>query len=439
MYTSPLAVYGIPRSGFSLTISTLFKLGLFDENQLAILNNLDNELGSLIYKPITTIIKKVFGEEITLSGEFNSLTGGPKQLIEDKIWIRKYIGIGKSGDITLSIKLPKTFCVLCPIYHSHSPDNSISYRSHNIFTYRHPCGIYESSINSFNALASEYLQNLSTSLEEEEKLRRQLALHKICSNNIRNSMLNYLEENMLNYSESKKINENRIYDISWEGFLCKNKLNIDNLKKILFTFGIEKSYEDINYIIESSKYKNLLAYHKHNYRPGHALISGWVTELPYQITKEIKELKSFKNYMNIINRIYKNNLNLSENSLASSKFKNLATLILKNKVNFQTSIDPLLREYALNKTNVDQKFFKDTHIINKDLGFIYIHRMSKSCEQFIEIFREYSKKLERISHIIESNLKNLDSKNLYEYYPDLKKPIKMALELKNETLRAIKL
>ena len=31
--TSPLAVYGIPRSGFSLTIATLFQLGLFDENE----------------------------------------------------------------------------------------------------------------------------------------------------------------------------------------------------------------------------------------------------------------------------------------------------------------------------------------------------------------------------------------------------------------------
>ncbi len=438
MFSSPLAVYGIPRSGFSLTISTLYKLGLFDKKQLSILNNIDKDLGELIFKPITNILEKNVEDEITLSGEFNSLTGGPKQLVQNKLWIRKYIGLGELGDITLSIKVPKIFCILCPIYHSHSPDNSISFRSHNIFTYRHPCGIYESSINSFNALTSKYLQKFSNTLDAEEKLRRQLALDKLCSDNIRNSMLNYLEENMMNYTDIREKNEQQIYDISWEGFLSNNKSNIENIKKILFKFGIDKSYEEIIYIIESSKYKNLLTYHKHNFRPGHALITGWVTELPYQVTKEIKELKSYKNYTEIINRIYKKNLKLSENSLASSKFKKLASSILKNKINFQANIDPLLKEYALNKTNVDQNSFKDTHIINRDFGFIYIHRMSKSCEKFIRVFKEFSNNLEKINEMIENSVKNLDLKSLYQYYPDLKNPIKLALDLKDETSRVIK-
>jgi len=242
----------------------------------------------------------------------------------------------------------------------------------------------------------------------------------------------------MNYTDIREKNEQQIYDISWEGFLSNNKSNIENIKKILFKFGIDKSYEEIIYIIESSKYKNLLTYHKHNFRPGHALITGWVTELPYQVTKEIKELKSYKNYTEIINRIYKKNLKLSENSLASSKFKKLASSILKNKINFQANIDPLLKEYALNKTNVDQNSFKDTHIINRDFGFIYIHRMSKSCEKFIRVFKEFSNNLEKINEMIENSVKNLDLKSLYQYYPDLKNPIKLALDLKDETSRVIK-
>ena len=141
--------------------------------------------------------------------------------------------------------------------------------------------------------------------------------------------------------------------------------------------------------------------------------------------------------MEIINRIYKKNLNFSYNSLASSKFKKLASSVLKNKINFQTSIDPLLKEYALNKTNVDQSSFKDTHIINKDFGFIYIHRMSKSCEQLIEVFKKYSNNLKKINHVIETNVKNLDLKTFHQNSPDLTNPIKLALDLKNDTSRII--
>ena len=152
-------------------------------------------------------------------------------------------------------------------------------------------------------------------------------------------MLNYLEENMMNYTAIKKRNDEKIYDISWEGFLDKNKLNIRNFKQILFKFGIDKSSEE-NYIIESSKYKNLLNYHKHNFRPGHALISGWVTELPFQVTQEIKELKSLKNYMEIINKIYKES-QIIRKFISYSKFKKLASSILTNKI-FQ-QYWPLLR------------------------------------------------------------------------------------------------
>ena len=49
---------------------------------------------------------------MTLSGEFNSLTGGPKEIKNNKLWIRKYIGIKELGDITFSIKLPRFFSIL---------------------------------------------------------------------------------------------------------------------------------------------------------------------------------------------------------------------------------------------------------------------------------------------------------------------------------------
>ena len=114
----------------------------------------------------------------------------------------------------------------CPLYHT--VDDSIAKRKCNIFTFRHPCGIYESSINSFNALTSEYLQTLNKTDKEEENIRRQLALHKICSQPIREAMIKYLSDNMMTYSNYyEKFSEN-IQNLSWE-FLYNNPKNANNL------------------------------------------------------------------------------------------------------------------------------------------------------------------------------------------------------------------
>jgi hypothetical protein len=269
-------------------------------------------------------------------------------------------------------------------------------------------------------------------------MRRQLALHKICDDTIRNSMLNYLSDNMKEYSYYHENYQENIYDFSWEGFISKNESNINNFRNILLNFGIEKSSREILNVMESSRYKNLLNYHKHNYRPGHALISGWITELPFQILREIKDLESFNGYIKILNETYQKDLTLIVDSLASSKFKRLASSILEKKLSLKINIDPLLKEYALNKTNVDQNCFKDTHITNTDLGFIYIHRMTKNCEKYLNIFKKFSAKLEKISNSIESNSKNLYFQNIYKSYPDLQKPIDLALDLKNEISKILK-
>lgn len=429
--TTPLAVYGIPRSGFSLSISTLYKLGFFNHAQTNELETIDKDLGELIYSPITSEIKENLTEDITLSGEFSSLTGGPKQLKNGQLWVRKYIGLGKLGDITLSIKIPDIFACLCPLYHSHTVDDSIAKRKCNIFSLRHPCGIYESSINSFNALTSEYLQTLNKTDIEEENIRRQLALHKICSQPIRESMIKYLSDNMMTYSNYyEKFSEN-IQNLSWEGFLYNNSKNANNLIKVFNQFGIKKSILEIDQVIKESKYRNLLQFHKHNYRPGHAMLTGWVTELPLIIIKEIENLKSYRNYIELLDEGFPNCSMLNEGSLLNSKFSKLSNTILKLNSSFDTNIDPLLKEYALNKTNVDQSSFKNSHIVNHDCGLIYVHRMSKSCKNFIKSFEMFSDKLNDIFEKLGLNFRYTNLRGTYKNYPNLNEPIHIAKELKN--------
>ena len=432
--TSPLAIYGIPRSGFSLSIATIYKLGFFDNAQTNALETIDKELGKQIYSPIISIIAEGLKENITLSGEFSSLTGGPKQLIEGKLWIRKYIGLGNLGDITLSIKIPEIFACLCPIYHSHTIDKSISRRKCNIFTFRHPCGIYESSINSFNALTSEFLQTLQTTDQGEENIRRQLALHKICSQTIRESMINYLSENMMCYANYYKDFQKSIEKLSWEGFLYKSSKNAETLMKVFNKFGINKSIEEIIQVIDESKYRNLLQFHKHNYRPGHAMLTGWITELPPNIIKEIENLESYKKYIEILDDSFPNCSKLNTLSLSNSKFRKLADEILKFNSSFDTDINPLLKEYALNKTNVDQSSFKESHIVNQDYGLIYIHRMSKGCNKFINSFKIFSENLNKTFEKLDTNFKYTNPKGIYQDYPDLNEAISFAKEIKKTLL-----
>ena len=85
---------------------------------------------------------------------------------------------------------------------------------------------------------------------------------------------------------------------------------------------------------------------------------------------------------------------------------------------------------------MDQNSFKDSHIVNKDYGFVYIHRMSKTCVKIEESLIQFSENLKNISEVLENELsEDYTYSKLYSNYPSLYEPIKLANKIKEICLR----
>ena len=246
-------------------------------------------------------------------------------------------------------------------------------------------------------------------------------------------MIKYLDKNMGDYVNSHTKFRSSINTISWEGFLLNEDKNVENFQTIIKKFGFKKTIKEIKNILKEEKYKNLLRYHKHNFRPGHAMVSGWISELPDKVIYQINQTKSYKDYINLFESSYFQNSNLSTINLADSKFKKLSSSLINHNLTYEPNCDPILKEYALNKTNVSHDFFEDTHIVNKDYGSIYIHRMSIKCKNLINVINKYAIFLEEISKYLEEIFKINDNYMLYKHYPNLKEAISFSKDIFLET------
>ena len=246
-------------------------------------------------------------------------------------------------------------------------------------------------------------------------------------------MINYLDKNMGDYVNYYTKFRSSINTISWEGFLLNEDKNVENFQTIIKKFGVKKTIKEIKNILKEEKYKNLLRYHKHNFRPGHAIVSGWISELPDKVIDQINQAKSYKKYTDLFESLSFQNYNLSTINLADSKFKKLSTSLINHNHIYKPNCDPILKEYALNKTNVSQDFFEDTHIVNKDYGSIYIHRMSIKCKNLINVIKNYAIFLEEISIYLEEIFKINNNHMLYDHYPNLKDAISFSKDIFSET------
>ncbi len=426
---SPIAIYGIPRSGFTLTIGLILNLIDFNSHQLRTLLKIDKKLGEKLLKPFIESLENKTNKEIYFSGEFSSLTGGPKELKDKYIFSRKYIGIKDIGDITVSIAIPKILEILIPIYHSHILDSSVKDRKISIITMRHPCGIFESSINSFNALTSEYLQKeVGRDKSKEERYRKELALYKMTDPTIKNALLSYLNRNMGTYSESYDIYKKNITPITWEGLLSNSFNNFEKIHDVLKKIGIQTSVDNIQKELNKFSFINTLKYHKHNFRPGHAQINGWLSELPQEIISEIINLNFSKRYI----EIHQENLfRIIESSITKSNFSLDAQNCLKTNRSFKPALDPNILEFSLNKTNVDQDLFAGQYIVNLDLGNIIIHRMSKDLKNLLPSFEKLSLSIKKLEEDIYELIDEQTANKFFNNFPDLPYADDILKKLKN--------
>lgn len=422
---SPLCIYGIPRSGFSLVISLLNEAFDLDNSGYREIQQVDKEAGRILF---SRFIER-FSDHVSWSGEFSRLSGGPKQIdSRDNLWLRKYIGIKGSGDIVFSIRVPNYIHAFIPIYHSHFVDaaSSNSFSKLNVFTYRHPCGIYESAINSINALASHYIQNdLSINPSQQETVRQQLALHKVTSPIIREAMIKFMHDSqrdMSAYMENMPVEA--IEKVLWEDIISLRTRAIESLSRVCQRFGADIAAEEIREIVFRSRYRNLLEAHKHNFRPGHAVIAGWRQNLPESVQQQILRDPVSKTMMTSFN-VEDHYHELVNQEKLGAPFKKLAQACLDNDYVYIPKIDETLYEFALNKTNVDQSFFKESYLVDIQYTNVKIHRMSKSLEYLTESLKDLSERLE-ILWDIESKIGPI-SEN--EAFPSLSQPSKVCLKM----------
>ena len=347
-------------------------------------------------------VRGLYGNDVYISGEFRSLTGGPKTLEHDSFSVRKYIGVKCIGDITFSIDLPPLIAEMQLIHHSHTIDKSFNADGLSICTARHPMGIFESAINSFNALASEYIQ-VSLPLEDEEKVRKELALYKCTNPTIRSALISYLDTQMNEYADAyhRKVG----LWVVWEDYLSLSILNAKRIARSLSELGFGVSHHDLLEALIALRYANLLCYHKHNYRPGHAQLIGWQAEIPDEIIEEVTSLESFKRYHEMLTELsYVIPKEPCTTNRCFSQFKAEASIAIQEHRVIDVNLDSDLKTFSLNKSNVNQDYFRDEFIINERRGNVVIHRMSAGLEGLYPILDHLSLKIDKLWDEVEKRL-----------------------------------
>lgn len=416
---STTLVQGLPRTGFSLALGLLDRALPSDSQIEKKRGEIDKVLGEKLLNNLQTRIQSKNASDIVFSGEFKSLMGGPKQIDQNgDIWIRKYIGILGAGDAIFSIRLPILFSALLKFFHSHDPfsekviQHYVNKESSFTFTKRHPCGVFESSINSLNALSSEYISTTHPlSGIEQERIRHKLALHKITTPHIRESMLAYLESKMAAQARMEEHIKTNLSDvktltIQWEEIISDEAecfTEIDNFCKHL----TDAKRPSSKIIFQDMKFKNDLQFHLHNFRPGHASVINWQNALPLELALRLEEKALKSGYVS------KKVLDFYERKLPPLKHEISDFSLKKNEIGafekLNLAYTPIdipndLLCFSLNKTNVDQSYFSKDFIIDKRYGNnLKVERMSHEVETYLDdAFEHLSCNLYQIEQIAES-------------------------------------
>jgi len=408
-----------------MLLALLSRLDVVSPTYTSQLRSLDEKLGIRTFSNMLQEIDCEYPSRVFFSGEFLSLTGGPKDLFADHLRIRKYLGVKELGDATFSIHIPLALSFLQPIYHSHNITRLPDQRQLCLATTRDPCGIFESSINSLNALASDYLsKEAHLSKSPIETIRQELALYKISGHVIRESMLSFLEKNICAYANIESESAAIVRHLSWETMIGFPGLFCKQLSEALAIVSIARDPEKILKTLQDMKYQNLLHFHKHNYRPGHSQPNAWRYDLPGTISKRIMAFESYVRYMNLAReRPLCGEEECRHGTFElTSKFSRLANSLILNKVQYVPRVDRNLLEFALNKTNVDQSFFADTHIVGLRLPFLTVERMSRAMEPLVNIFVSLSATLQRIWSIHDDlpppEFSKVDLESAIHYYSE---------------------
>jgi len=211
--------------------------------------------------------------DLFISGEFHSLTGGPKWLSRkdaSKCSIRKYIGIRGMGDMSVVISMPKQALDVDFVAHSHyypaSWVNDQFFGANTRYSsVRNPLDIIVSSMFSINAIASEYIQrNLPD--EDEATMRLELGRNKLSDINF----IGGVSEVQMGYFTEYLMVRDLYHQMRFEDLISNPA---DTILGIAKSAGVEITEEDAQKMWDSISFRSYFKYHKHNYWRGR--IGNW--------------------------------------------------------------------------------------------------------------------------------------------------------------------
>ncbi len=350
----PLVV-GAPRSGFSLLITVcshiLALLGVRSKREnkdfmMEILVELtSNYLKDQYFKAFHQLgIEK----EVVFNGEFHLLIGGPKWLDKENpniACIRKYIGLKGKGDFLLITSHPREALEYYPVLHSHdNPKLWYETEYYNQFirmaSIRNPIGIINSSSFSLNAMASEYLQKFLPGNDEDE-IRQRQAAYKLTDLEFVKGLVNYLKRY---FDQFLKIRSG-YFEMKWED-LIKNP--IPTIISIGNALGVNVPAEVAASIWKPMDHKNLMRYHKHNYRKGKGIVGDWKNSLINEHMDLFREC-GFGEYLQELGYPPIPTLNPRD----YSPYQKLIARYIQRGEIFKNTGDPDLFGFAFNKSNID--------------------------------------------------------------------------------------
>ena len=409
-----MQVLGIPRSGFSLLMSSLDCIISWDWEQRARLSEINEALGRKVIKDFFNNLPKK--SKTIWSGEFNTLTGGPKTLDKKYLKVRKYLGFIDHGDIVFEISLNKNLTFLNHIFHSHYFNLNDNQNIPTIITNRNPCGIFESAIHSLNAMTSEYIQLEKPDLNSTqiEELRNDMATYKFSRPDVVAALIDFQVNETKSMANFLSMTKNNII-IDWEDLILSESDAFSKVYNFVKNYNISViNYDESKKNFYTNINKNLLEFHKHNFRVGHALRDGWIYGLPNIISNNITNMiKKFDSNEVSIRNYKKHMNNLKSNKQALHEHGKLAEQVLKNKESYSPKLlDNNIKEFSMNKSNLDASNLNEDHICDLRLGLIYIKKMSKKLEFLIPAFENLNQEIKKINETVEESnyiIKNYSS------------------------------
>jgi len=353
----PLVV-GAPRSGFALLSSVLIHFVPLGPSKADLKQTILNILIEKLGDHVSSAIVKSFAtlgitKDLLYNPNFRLMIGGPKWLSKTRpgfACFRKYIGVRDMGDFTLITSHPKEVLDAYEVIHSHS-DPGWWADHHDYADYikyasvRNPIGIINSSVFSLNALASEYIQKFVPPEQDNDLIRRQLALYKFTDLNFMEGLIQFL----VGYLEDFVKHKDKYHLMKWEDLILNPIPTILNLAR---AGQVPVSEEFATQMWAKIDHVNLTGNHRHNYRRGKGIVGDWMHSI---INEHLDMMKDFGLEPLMVELGYDPITHLDEKDYTPFQ-KEVSNYIRRGRI-YRNFPDADLFNFAFNKSNlISDKF-----------------------------------------------------------------------------------